>query len=60
MFMKVFGEAEPDKANSEESLDGKKGEDLPENRKWNRRVVLEFMDDAGKVKTEDAISGGGR
>lgn len=58
MFIKVFGEAEPLAPNSEESLDGKKGEDLPENRKWNRRVVLAIIDDAGEVKTDDAITGG--
>ncbi len=58
MFIKVFGEADPLAANAEEDNDGKKGSDLPENRKWNRRVVLAIIDDQGEVKTDDAITGG--
>lgn len=57
MFIKVFGEAEPIAANAEEVGEGKM-EDLPENRKWNRRVVLAIIDDAGEIKTDDAVTGG--
>jgi outer membrane protein OmpA-like peptidoglycan-associated protein len=41
MVMEVFGEADPAAPNAEDdgSLTGK-GRDLPENRKWNRRVTL--------------------
>jgi outer membrane protein OmpA-like peptidoglycan-associated protein len=41
MVMEVFGEAEPAAPNAEDdgSVSGK-GRDLPENRKWNRRVTL--------------------
>lgn len=39
MFMKVFGEADPVAPNGEETSNGAII-DLPENRKWNRRVVL--------------------
>ena len=55
MFIKVFGEAEPLAPNAEEDVDGKNGEDLPENRKWNRRVVLALIDDAGEIKTDDSV-----
>jgi len=57
MFIKVFGEAEPIVANAEEVGEGKM-EDLPDNRKWNRRVVLAIIDDAGEVKTDEAVTGG--
>jgi OOP family OmpA-OmpF porin len=57
MFIKVFGEAEPVAPNAEEVGEGKM-EDLPENRKWNRRVVLAIIDDQGEVKTDDAITKG--
>ncbi len=53
MYIKVFGESAPEVANSEEDNDGKKGEDLPENRKWNRRVVLALTEEQG----EDTIGG---
>lgn len=39
MFIKVFGEADPVAPNGEDQADGTVI-DLPENRKWNRRVVL--------------------
>jgi len=52
MFIKVFGEAAPLAENKTDD-----GEDLPENRKWNRRVVLALIDDQGEVKTDDAVSG---
>jgi outer membrane protein OmpA-like peptidoglycan-associated protein len=57
MFIKVFGEAEPAAPNAEEVGEGKM-EDLPDNRKWNRRVVLAIIDDQGEVKTDDAITKG--
>ena len=57
MFIKVFGEAEPAAPNAEEVGEGKM-EDLPENRKWNRRVVLAIIDEQGEVKTDDAVTGG--
>jgi outer membrane protein OmpA-like peptidoglycan-associated protein len=50
MFIKVFGEAAPIAANSTEDNDGKKGDDLPENRKWNRRVELILTDEPEMVK----------
>lgn len=31
-------------------------EDLPENRKWNRRVVLAIIDETGEIKTDDAVT----
>lgn len=57
MFIKVFGEAEPIAPNAEEVGEGKM-EDLPDNRKWNRRVVLAIIDEQGEVKTDDAITKG--
>jgi outer membrane protein OmpA-like peptidoglycan-associated protein len=45
MFIKVFGEADPDAPNADDL-----GNDLPENRKWNRRVALAILDEAGEVK----------
>lgn len=57
MFIKVFGEAEPIAPNAEEVGEGKL-EDLPDNRKWNRRVVLAIIDDAGEIKTDEAVTGG--
>ncbi|MCC6283225.1 MAG: OmpA family protein [Saprospiraceae bacterium] len=47
MFISVFGEADPVLPNGEEVGNGKIV-DLPENRKWNRRVVLVLVDE--KVK----------
>lgn len=43
MFMKVFGEADPVAPNGEEAANGAII-DLPENRKWNRRVVLALFE----------------
>jgi outer membrane protein OmpA-like peptidoglycan-associated protein len=41
MFMELYGEAEPAAPNAEDDGSDKgKGQDLPENRKWNRRVLL--------------------
>lgn len=53
MFIKVFGEAAPVAENKSDE-----GDDIPENRKWNRRVVLAIIDDEGEVKTDDAVSSG--
>lgn len=50
MYIKVFGEAAPIAANTTEDSDGQKGEDLPENRKWNRRVELVLTDQPEMVK----------
>ena len=52
MYIKVFGEADPVAPN--EDFDGN---DLAENRKHNRRVVLAIVDDAGEVKTNKDIGG---
>jgi outer membrane protein OmpA-like peptidoglycan-associated protein len=43
MLIKVFGEAEAELPNKDEN-----GNDLPENRKWNRRVVLALIDPNGE------------
>ncbi len=43
MTIKVYGEAEAEYPNKDE-----KGNDLPENRKWNRRVVLALIDPNGE------------
>ncbi len=43
MFIKVFGEADPVAPNGEETSNGAII-DLPENRKWNRRVVLALFE----------------
>lgn len=41
MIMEVYGEADPAAPNAEDDgSNAGKGRDLPENRKWNRRVVL--------------------
>lgn len=43
MFLEVFGEAEPAAPNAEDDgSNAGKGRDLPENRKWNRRVTLKL------------------
>lgn len=55
MFMEVFGEAEPAAPNAEDDgSNSGKGRDLPENRKWNRRVTLtlEVPQKASKVVKE--------
>ncbi len=51
MFIKVFGESAPQAANAEEDNDGQKGADLPENRKWNRRVELMLSEETDVAKT---------
>jgi outer membrane protein OmpA-like peptidoglycan-associated protein len=48
MYIKVFGEADPAAPNAEDS-----GDDLPENRKWNRRVVLTILDESGEIKADE-------
>lgn len=53
MFIKVYGEAAPIAANAEEDNDGKKGADLPEQRKWNRRVVLTLKEDVDMAKSSN-------
>lgn len=45
MFIKVMGEADPAGDNQTDD-----GEDLPENRKLNRRVVCAVVDENGEVK----------
>ncbi len=57
MFIKVFGEADPAAPNGEETANGS-SVDLPENRKWNRRVVLALVDESGEVKTSQSMGGG--
>lgn len=45
MVMQVFGEAAPAAPNAEDDgSNAGKGRDLPENRKWNRRVTLTLQD----------------
>jgi outer membrane protein OmpA-like peptidoglycan-associated protein len=57
MYIKVFGESAPQAANAEEDNDGQKGADLPENRKWNRRVELMLKEESGTAKTGDPMGG---
>jgi outer membrane protein OmpA-like peptidoglycan-associated protein len=45
MFIKVFGEADPYADNTNDD-----GEDMPQNRRLNRRVVLAIMDESGELK----------
>lgn len=52
MLMEVFGEANPVLANKDESDDRT---DSPENRKWNRRVVLLLVNDFGEAATDDSV-----
>ena len=52
MLMEVFGEANPILANKDEGDDRT---DAPENRKWNRRVVLLLVNDFGEAATDDSI-----
>jgi outer membrane protein OmpA-like peptidoglycan-associated protein len=52
MLMEVFGEANPVLANKDETDDQT---DSPENRKWNRRVVLFLVNDFGEAATDDAV-----
>ena len=52
MLMEVFGEANPVLANKDESDDKT---DAPENRKWNRRVVLELVKDFGEAANSSSV-----
>ncbi|MFN0035472.1 MAG: OmpA family protein [Saprospiraceae bacterium] len=52
MLMEVFGEANPIQANKDEGDDRT---DAPENRKWNRRVVLLLVNDFGEAATDDSV-----
>ena len=52
MLMEVFGEGNPILKNKDESDDKT---DAPENRKWNRRVVLLLVNDFGEAATDDSI-----
>lgn len=52
MLMEVFGEANPILANKDEGDDRT---DAPENRKWNRRVVLLLVNDFGEAATDDSV-----
>ena len=52
MLMEFFGEANPILANKEETDDRT---DSPENRKWNRRVVLLLVNDFGEAATDDSV-----
>jgi outer membrane protein OmpA-like peptidoglycan-associated protein len=52
MLMEVFGEANPVLANKYEGDDKT---DAPENRKWNRRVVLQLVHDFSEAATDDSI-----
>lgn len=52
MLMEVFGEANPVLANKDEGDDRT---DSPENRKWNRRVVLLLVNDFGEAATDDSV-----
>jgi outer membrane protein OmpA-like peptidoglycan-associated protein len=45
MYIKVMGESDP--IGDNQTLDG---EDLPENRRFNRRVVLTVFDESGEIK----------
>lgn len=55
MLMEVFGEANPVLANKDEGDDRT---DSPENRKFNRRVVLLLVNDFGEAATDDAVNKG--
>lgn len=50
MFIRVYGEAQPLIPNSDYD-----GNDLPENRRWNRRVALALLEANGVVKTDAQI-----
>ncbi len=52
MLMEVFGEANPIMKNKDEGDDRT---DAPENRKWNRRVVLLLVNDFGEAATDDSV-----
>jgi hypothetical protein len=48
MFLNVAGEAQPAVDNQDFY-----GNDLPKNRRWNRRVVLAIIDDSGEIEPEN-------
>ncbi|MBK6996325.1 MAG: OmpA family protein [Lewinellaceae bacterium] len=52
MLMEVFGEGNPVLANKDEGYDKT---DSPENRKWNRRVVLLLVNSFGEAATDDSV-----
>jgi outer membrane protein OmpA-like peptidoglycan-associated protein len=52
ILMEVYGEGNPVLANKDEGDDRT---DAPENRKWNRRVVLLLVNDFGEAATDDAV-----
>ena len=52
MLMEVFGEGNPVLSNKDEGDDRT---DAPENRKWNRRVVLLLVNDFGEAATDDSV-----
>ncbi|MEZ4918806.1 MAG: OmpA family protein [Saprospiraceae bacterium] len=47
MFLKIYGEAKPAVDNQDFY-----GNDLPQNRKWNRRVTLALIDESGELVQE--------
>lgn len=52
MLIEQFGEANPVLPNKEETDDRT---DAPENRKWNRRVVLLLVNDFGEAATDETV-----
>ncbi len=52
MQMEIFGEGNPILANKDEADDKT---DSPENRKFNRRVVLLLVNDFGEAATDDSV-----
>jgi outer membrane protein OmpA-like peptidoglycan-associated protein len=48
MFLNVAGEAQPAVDNQDFY-----GNDLPKNRRWNRRVVLEILNEGGEIEPEN-------
>jgi outer membrane protein OmpA-like peptidoglycan-associated protein len=52
MLIEQFGEANPVLPNKDETDDRT---DAPENRKWNRRVVLLLVNDFGEAATDETV-----
>lgn len=50
LYIKVYGEAEPLAPNMDDF-----GKDLPDNRRWNRRVVLALIDPNGQVHNDKTV-----
>jgi outer membrane protein OmpA-like peptidoglycan-associated protein len=48
MFLNVAGEAQPAVDNQDFY-----GNDLPKNRRWNRRVVLAILHEGGEIEPEN-------